>query len=218
MLSNMFNLNFKDIIFLIPCVVAGFTVHEASHAFLAYRLGDPTPCEQGRCTWNPLAHIDLIGMLLIIFAGFGWARPVPIDRSNFKRPKSGEIAVAMAGPAANFVLAFIFLFIAKLVSIAGGFELRPLGPNLYQFFTDMVWVNLLLGVFNLLPIPPLDGSTLVLAAIPDRYAVQKAAFVRYGAIILLILILVSSFTSVNLFPIGIFIRWLLMSLYGLFGI
>ena len=214
----MFNLSFKDVVFLIPCVAAGFTVHEASHAFLAFRLGDRTPCEQGRCTWNPLAHIDLIGMLLIIFAGFGWARPVPIDPNNFKRPKLDGIAVALAGPAANFALAIFFVALAKIVSVVGGFDLRPVGPNLYQFFADMVWVNLLLGIFNLLPIPPLDGSTLLLAAIPDRYAVQKAAFVRYGAILLLIVILASSFTRVNLLPIGSLTRWVLTALFQLVGV
>lgn len=213
----MLNLNLRQIIFLIPCILAGFTVHEASHAFTAVRLGDSTPCEQGRCTWNPLAHIDLIGMALIIFAGFGWARPVPINPQNFRNPKRDGITVAMAGPAANLILACIFVVLTKIVSLTGAFSAAPVGPNIYDFFSDMVWVNLLLAVFNLLPIPPLDGSSLVLAAIPDRYAAQKAAFSRYGALILLVVILAGSFTSVNIFPIGRVIHWLFNLLFGLVG-
>ncbi|HUX13026.1 MAG TPA: site-2 protease family protein [Spirochaetia bacterium] len=213
----MLNLNLKDIVFLIPCIIAGFTVHEASHAFLALHFGDTTPCEQGRCTWNPLAHIDLIGMVLIIFAGFGWARPVPINPGNFRNPKRDGIAVAMAGPTANAILALVFVALAKIVSLTGAFTVKPVGPNLYQFFGEMVWVNLLLAVFNLLPIPPLDGSTLILSAIPDRYAAQKAIFVKYGALLLLVVILAGSVTSVNIFPIGRVIQWLSIQLYGIFG-
>ncbi len=213
----MLNLDLREIIFLIPCILAGFTVHEASHAFIALKLGDSTPCEQGRCTWNPLAHIDLIGMALIIFAGFGWARPVPINPNNFKNPKRDEIAVAMAGPASNLLLALVFVFLAKAISLTGAFGAAPVGPNLYAFFGYMVWVNLLLAIFNLLPVPPLDGSTLVLAAIPDRYAAQKAAFVRYGALALLAVILIGSFTQINIFPIGRLIHAVFNLLYRLVG-
>ncbi len=123
----------------------------------------------------------------------------------------------MAGPAANAILALLFVVLAKIVSFTGVFMVNPVGPNLYQFFGEMVWVNLLLAVFNLLPIPPLDGSTLVLSAIPDRYAAQKAIFVKYGALLLLVVILAGTVTSVNIFPIGRVIQWLSIHLYGIFG-
>ena len=185
-------------------MLVGFTVHEFAHAFVAVRLGDRTPIDQNRYTLNPLSHISLIGFILILFVGIGWAKPVQFNPGNFKKPRQGEVLVALAGPLANLLLAIIFVLLLKVLLLANGslFQMQPYGPIVYQLILAFVWINLLLFVFNLLPVPPLDGSHLLLGAIPDRYAGFKMGFMRYGAAALLVIVLVSYVTPYNLLPIG----------------
>lgn len=198
------NINVQQILILIPAVLVGFTVHEFSHAYVAVRLGDGTPIEQGRYTLNPLSHISLIGFILILFVGIGWAKPVQFNPNNFKNPRRGEIFVALAGPLSNLIMAVGFVLILKILLLVNPFifHVPPYGPVVYQLILAFIWINLLLCVFNLLPIPPLDGSHLLLGAIPDRYAGFKMGFMKYGAAALLVLILVSYVTPYNFLPIG----------------
>lgn len=179
-------------------------MHEFSHAYVAVRLGDRTPIDQHRYTLNPLSHISLFGFIMILLVGIGWAKPVQFNPRNFRNPRRGEVLVALAGPLSNLVLAIGFVLVLKiLLSInAGIFQAAPYGPIVYQLLVAFIWINLLLFVFNLLPIPPLDGSHLLLGAIPDRYASFKMGFMRYGAGILLVLLLISYVTPYNLLPIG----------------
>lgn len=144
--------------YLLPIVLASLTLHELAHAWVAWRLGDPTAKEQGRLTLNPIVHIDPLGtamfVLTYLLAGlpFGWARPVPVDPRNFRRPKEGMALVAAAGPATNFVLA---------LACFAAFRHVGAGENILQALYIGFAVNVILGIFNLIPVPPLDGSRIV---------------------------------------------------------
>jgi Zn-dependent protease len=150
-------------------VFVALPVHEFAHAAMAVRLGDPTPRLQGRYTLNPLVHIDPIGAVLILFAGFGWAKPVQWQPRNITvDPKLGSILVAIVGPLSNLALALLGIFIFAL---AGG----PANEFVTQFIVFFVQINVLLFVFNMLPIPPLDGSHVLFALLPgDTYRIQMA--------------------------------------------
>ena len=180
------------------------TVHEFAHAYVAVRLGDRTPIDQNRYTLNPLAHISWLGFLMILLVGFGWAKPVQFDPRNFRNPRRGEVLVAMAGPLANLTLAVGFVLVLKVILGINPnlFQVPPYGPVVYQLLIAFIWIDLVLFIFNLLPVPPLDGSHLLLGAIPDRYAAFKLGFMRYGAAALLIVLLVSYITPYNFLPIG----------------
>ncbi|MDP2720557.1 MAG: site-2 protease family protein [bacterium] len=155
------------------------SVHEASHAFFANKLGDPTARLMGRMTLNPMAHIDPIGTILIplilfIFGGFifGWAKPTPINPLNFSHPRRDSAIVAFAGPASNFTLAIFFSILFRIL------------PN--QFFLFFVSINLILGIFNLIPVPPLDGYKVLLGILPREAALRLSVLENYGPIILII--------------------------------
>ncbi len=143
---------------LLPIVVASLALHELAHAYVAWRLGDPTAKEQGRLTLNPIVHLDPLGTLMFaltaLLAGvpFGWAKPVPVDPRNFRRPKEGMALVAVAGPAMNFVLALVALAVLRHAELDG---------RAFDVVALAYLVNVILGLFNLIPIPPLDGSRIV---------------------------------------------------------
>lgn len=140
--------------------------HEFAHAFVATKLGDETPRRQGRYTLNPLAHLDPIGSVLILFAGFGWARPVQINPLSFKNPKRGSALVAAAGPLSNVLFALVLMIALKLMLRFGVDSAQVF----YSFVWTMLLVNLSLAVFNLLPIPPLDGSRILTSVLPFSMA------------------------------------------------
>jgi Zn-dependent protease len=168
---------------------------------------------------NPISHIELIGLLMILLVGFGWAKPVQINPRNFKNPKNDEILVSLAGPFSNllfgiaFAVALKFLFtLAPQIFYTGGF-----GPILFQILSYFVWINLLLAVFNLFPIPPLDGSHILLSLIPDKFSRFKLVYTRYGRFILIALILLGSFTGYTLLPIGFLTSKVYAGLFNLLG-
>jgi Zn-dependent protease len=198
------NLNeIKELLYTLPLILFSLTTHEFFHAFTAYKMGDNTPLEQGRVTMNPLPHIDWFGLALMIFARFGWAKPVQINPDNFRKPKSGEILVSLAGPAANLVLAVAFGLIFKaLVTFAP--QLLPnndSGKLIVSFFTYAIWINLGLAVFNLLPIPPLDGSHLLMVIIPDRFYEFKRKLLQFGSIVLMVLLVAGSQFKLDVLPL-----------------
>jgi Zn-dependent protease len=168
-------------LWLIPFLLVSLVLHELAHAVVATRLGDPTPREQGRLTLNPIAHLDPLGTIMFAVTYFttgllfGWARPVLVDMRRFRHPKQGMALVAAAGPATNFLLALA----AIAYIVHGNPEGRWLDVAL-QAFT----VNIVLGIFNLIPIPPLDGSRIVGAFLPDRAYASWAAFDQYGMFVL----------------------------------
>lgn len=171
----------ETFLWLIPFLLVSLVLHELAHAVVATRLGDPTPREQGRLTLNPIAHLDPLGTIMFAVTYFttgllfGWARPVLVDMRRFRHPKQGMALVAAAGPATNFLLALG----AIAYIVHGNPEGRWLDVAL-QAFT----VNIVLGIFNLIPIPPLDGSRIVGALLPDRAYASWAAFDQYGMFVL----------------------------------
>lgn len=163
------------------------TVHELSHGLAAYRLGDPTAKNAGRLTLNPIRHIDPLGLLLMITAHVGWAKPVPVDMRQFKRPKRDMALTALAGPASNFILAWLFLLVSGLLWYALPFTAQW-QRYLLQFFLQAAMLSVGLGVFNLFPVPPLDGSRVLFAFFPDKvyYAVMR--YERYIMLAVLALV------------------------------
>ena len=142
------------------------TVHETCHGLAAYALGDPTAKRQHRLSFNPLRHIDWLGFASMLIAGFGWAKPVPVDMRYFKKPKQGMALTALAGPASNFLMAVIFLFPIRWIYWGASVTVFTLW--LYNFLLNTVILSIGLGLFNLLPIQPQDGSKVLFALLPDR--------------------------------------------------
>lgn len=183
------------LILTLPIILFSLVIHEFAHGLVSYQLGDPTPKLRGRLTLNPLAHLDPFGTLMIIVTmikgfGFGWAKPVPIDPRYYKNPPKGLMLVALAGPAANITLAFLFGLPLRLLNM--GFWPSAFGTELafllIQFFYTGLILNLGLAFFNLLPVPPLDGSRLVRYFLRGRAFLLYTKIERYGFLVLFALL------------------------------
>ena len=169
-----------DIIYNLPGLFTAIIFHELAHGFVAYKLGDSTAKDAGRLTLNPFKHLDLTGFVFLLLFRFGWAKPVPINSFNFKNRKLGTIMVSLAGPVSNFIIAIIVGFILSLDLITNAIVFKIL------FIT--LWYNIMLGVFNLLPFPPLDGSKIVASLLPKKLEYYFYKYERYFYLILIILI------------------------------
>lgn len=180
----MFGLD-ADMIFRIPALLIALTFHEYAHARAAVSLGDPTPRYDGRLTLNPLPHLDPIGLIMLWLFSFGWAKPVIINPFNLRDSKHGMLLVSLAGPAMNIGLALVSMFILAAVGKIGGLpiELEKVLIYIYKF-------NLVLAVFNLIPLPPLDGSQIVSSLLPGRQAEVFERIAPYGPFILIGLVYV----------------------------
>jgi len=202
-------------------VLFSIVVHEVSHGWMAHRLGDDTAKRMGRLTLNPIPHIDLVGtvilpIIMIVSGGpvFGWAKPVPFNPYNFNRnvnPKSGAMWVALAGPCSNLIIAFIssFLFVAALKFFAGLPDL--LFFSIIQFTRALFIINLVLASLNLIPIPPLDGSKILVRFLPDTYVPYFLKVERYGFIILILLLATGSLGKLISVPVG-FLSYIFLSI------
>lgn len=190
-----------SLLYTLPAIIIGLTVHEWAHAFAADKLGDPTAKNLGRMTLNPFAHIDLFGFLCLLVVGFGWAKPVPVNPRNFKNYRRDDIIVSLAGIAMNLVVAFF----ATILFYFGVYHWN-LGSNeaFYTIFLSIVTINLSLAVFNLLPIYPLDGSH-VFESLFMRYIPRLFMFLRQYGQYILIALLVSGLVSTVL---GTVVGWL----------
>jgi Zn-dependent protease len=162
----------------IVAIVLGITVHEFMHAYTAHRLGDDTGRLMGRMSLNPMAHLDVFGSLLLVLAGFGYGKPVPVNESRLRGGRSSWAAVALAGPGANFV-------IAALCAIPIRFGGADIGGDYFTILESIVVYNCVLGLFNLIPIPPLDGSRVVYALLPPQQAYSWRQFEGYGPLLLM---------------------------------
>lgn len=174
-----------DMLYRIPALLAAMTIHEYAHARAAVAMGDPTPRFLGRVTLNPIPHIDPIGMLLLFIAGFGWARPVPVNPRNFREGRKGTFAVSLAGAGANIALAFIAWFLLILLG-----DLNLIGVVWQKTLWQLYRYNVMFAVFNLIPVPPLDGSKVLMSLLPGHLAYQYQKLEPYGNYILIALVLV----------------------------
>ncbi len=170
----------------VAAVLICLVVHEVCHGLAAWKLGDPTAKMGHRLSFNPLRHLDPIGLLMMVVAGFGWGRPVPVDPRYFRNPKSGMAITALAGPVSNFVLAFLgAIFLNGTVAVWFFHQDNALLEHAARFFYLLVSLNIGLGIFNLIPFPPLDGSKVLGMFLPDRLYYQLMRYERYGMVILM---------------------------------
>lgn len=187
MLSLFSREGLLGLIVSIPAVLFAITVHECAHGYMAYLMGDPTAKYSGRLSLNPMHHLDLMGALCMLLFRFGWAKPVPVDSRYFKNHKLGIILVSLAGPFANFILGLVFCLAYYAINI---YATSPVA--LWQFFSQIclysIYMNVGLMIFNLIPIPPLDGSKILMEFIPPRIKYQIYSYERYFSLILIVLI------------------------------
>lgn len=175
---------FSSKLLVMPIFVVSLVLHELSHAYMANFLGDPTPRLTGRLSLNPLKHLDLWGTLLFIFCGFGWAKPVQVDANYFKKPDRAMVSVALAGPLCNFLLALVGALLFK--SFYQYLSNKDYLTIFFQFCFAISYINVMLAVFNLIPIPPLDGSRLVHYLLPKQYKAKYYQIAREYSIIIFI--------------------------------
>ena len=190
----LFRLPMEVLIILLPILIFSLCFHEFSHGYIAYRLGDHTAARSGRLTLNPLAHLDPIGSLMILFVGFGWAKPVPVNPINFSNPRVDMMKVAFAGPASNLILAFIS---GLMIRFANYSDLMNNGI-LYQTLYVFSFINIALAVFNMLPVAPLDGSQIFGNMISKNNPELAWKLQMYGPKILIGLILIGIVTPFSL--------------------
>jgi Zn-dependent protease len=191
----------------LPGIILGLTVHEFSHAFVAHLCGDSTSKDQGRITLNPLKHIDLFGFIMLLVAGFGWAKPVQFTEQNLRNPKTDVIKIAVAGPLSNAIIAMIlsvlFAVLVTFVPIYSNQTVRVI----YEIIHYAIYINWGLFVFNLIPLPPLDGSHLLFHQFKKFPALYTGLY-KYGSMILFGLLIATTLTKIDLLPIWPVIRFL----------
>ena len=214
----MFNLSVPELVKTVCAILIGLTVHELAHSYAALLLGDDTPKRLGRLTLNPIKHIDPIGFVLLLIAGFGWAKPVSINRQNLKHPRMDDTLIALAGPLSNFLLAILLVLILKVVILVVPFNSVDVFESVVSVFISFLAINIALAVFNLLPIPPLDGSHLISNLLSLRNHSISASYFRYGSIALMVVILLDRITQVDLLPVGRVVRFFVFGLLRSFSV
>jgi Zn-dependent protease len=207
----MGNFNLSQVLIFLPGIVLGLTVHEYCHARVALMCGDSTAKEQGRITLNPLKHIDPLGFIMLIFAGFGWAKPVQFNENNLKNPKRDVIKIALAGPLSNAVIAMVLSVIFSVL-----YKTISSSEIVTEIFQSAIFINWALFVFNLIPLPPLDGSHLLLSQF-KKYPTVYNALYKYGSFVLFGLIIISFVAKINVFPILPVIQFLGNGFLSLIG-
>ena len=197
----------------LPGIILGLTIHEFSHAFVAHRCGDSTSRDQGRITLNPFKHIDPLGFIMLLVAGFGWAKPVEFNEHNLRNPKTDTLKIAVSGPVSNALLAMVLSAIFAIL-----YNTLDMGYSSVasEIFAYAIYINWGLFIFNLIPVPPLDGSHLLLAYF-KKYPALYSALYKYGSYIFLGVIVLSVVSSINLLPIWPLVQFLGNGFLSLLG-
>lgn len=198
MFSSYLNSQLIQLLVSVPAVLLCLSVHEACHGYMAYVLGDPTAKHAGRLSFDPIRHLDPIGTLCLLFFHVGWAKPVPVNPGNFKHPRRDIALVSLAGPISNFLLALIALFLYYPLRLAQ----LPVVMTIALMLYTIAVISIGLGVFNLIPVPPLDGSKILLAFLPRKYEWKFAQYQQYIQFALLILLLLGVLNT----PIHFFVN------------
>lgn len=190
------DLSIDTLILRIPAILLALTIHECAHGWVAYKFGDRTAYDSGRVTLNPVAHLDLLGTAMLLFGPFGWAKPVPVDARYFENPKKGILWVSAAGPISNVALALVCGYTFRIIS-----EINPgaLHPYLAQFLTLSIMMNAGIAFFNLLPIPPLDGSKILLSLLPNHIIPKYLYYSKHAPTVFMVLLLAEWLLKIPLF-------------------
>lgn len=185
-----------EILYLVPAILLALSVHEFSHGWVSYKLGDPTPLHEGRLSLNPFRHLDPMGTLFLIVFKFGWAKPVMVNPQYYQKPRRDMALVAAAGPLSNFILALLaYILIAILLKTGQPVQTPGFWSAFYQFLMILALINIGLGIFNLLPLPPLDGSKILGAFLPKEMYFGYMRFEQYGMMVLIILLFTGLLTG-----------------------
>lgn len=193
----------KEIPFVALVLIISFTAHEFAHAYAAYKFGDPTAKQFGRVTLNPAHHIDLLGLIFFVLAGFGWAKPVPVNRGNFRKPRLMGVITTAVGPLSNLVLAFIGVLFVFLADHFHWLENSTTGiiSAVFVFLKYLIDLNLILFLFNLIPIPPLDGYRILFDVSPRRAAKGLGRYEQWSFYIFLLILFIPPLRAVTLVPL-----------------
>jgi Zn-dependent protease len=203
----MGNLDIVRILIFLPGIILGLTVHEFSHAIVAHMCGDSTSKDQGRVTLNPLKHIDPFGFIMLLVAGFGWAKPVQFNEQNLHNPKADVIKIALAGPFSNAIIAMTLSILLAVFSGVSQSYQSSLSQIANEVVLNAIYINWGLFIFNLIPLPPLDGSHLLFHQF-KRSPVLYAALYKYGSLLLFGLLIGTTLTKINFLPIWPAIQFL----------
>jgi Zn-dependent protease len=212
----MESLNLMRILIFLPGIILGLTIHEFSHAIVAHMCGDSTSKDQGRVTLNPLKHIDPFGFIMLLVAGFGWAKPVQFNEQNLRNPKTDVIKIALAGPLSNAVIAIVLslIFVLLLSSMpnfqSSGSQIVP------EIFLNAIYINWGLFIFNLIPLPPLDGSHLLFQYF-KKFPTLYTGLYKYGSLLLFGLLIGTALTNINFLPIWPIIQFIAEGFFSLIG-
>jgi Zn-dependent proteases len=206
--------------FIVIVLALAFTFHEFAHAYSAYKFGDPTARDQGRVTLNPMAHLDPLGTILLLIAGFGWAKPVPVVRSRFRYPRLMGIVVSAVGPLSNLLLAFAGVGLWSLFAYTGWLEGVSIGAHkaIYLFLNYLININVLLFIFNLIPLPPLDGYRIVEDLSPPRVREKLDRYAQWGVFIFLLIVFIPDLRAVTLEPLFSLTTPIVFGMFSLFGL
>lgn len=194
-----------DLIMRLPAILIAISFHEFGHGLMAYLMGDDTAKRHGRLSINPLKHIDKVGFIMLLIAKFGWAKPVPVNPRNFKNERVGIFLVSLAGPLFNMILAIATIFIAINIPIRSQY--------VYLFVENLIWFNIMLAAFNLIPLPPLDGSKVIESLLSGKALYYYYKYENVGTVALLLLVITGKI-SVLIMPIIIFLQNIIIYVVG----
>jgi len=204
-------MDWQRIVYFLPGVILGLTVHEYFHAFCAWKLGDNTARDQGRLTLNPVKHIDIIGFLFIVFAGFGWAKPVQFNPENLRNLRRDKALIAAAGPLSNLALGIILTLSVRFLfyyHVSNNIDFSGFSYNLYIILFSAASINFGLFIFNLLPIPPLDGSHIAFSGFNIGFDTE-IKIRKIGMPVLFLIIIIQNYFNITIIPIGQAVSWLM---------